>query len=102
MAKVDGGELVARIIQENKARYCFAINGGHLFPILAQLRSHSLGECFPVVLIVNSVKRWQLVRQSAGLQQGIGVHVSRCDACLSGSGAHFYRVRRRCLAAFDH
>ncbi len=42
MAKVDGGELVARIIQENKARYCFAINGGHLFPILAQLRSHEI------------------------------------------------------------
>src|ERR1700676_4431079 len=42
MAKVDGGELVARIIQENKAGYCFAINGGHLFPILAQLRSHEI------------------------------------------------------------
>src|ERR1700687_1176663 len=42
MAKVDGGELVARIIQENKARYCFSINGGHLFPILAQLRSHEI------------------------------------------------------------
>src|ERR1700756_3441261 len=42
MAKVDGGELVARIIQENKGRYCFAINGGHLFPILAQLRSHEI------------------------------------------------------------
>src|ERR1700720_2678893 len=42
MPKVDGGELVARIIQENKARYCFAINGGHLFPILANLRGHEI------------------------------------------------------------
>ncbi len=42
MAKVDGGELVARIMRENRARYCFAINGGHLFPILAQLRSHEI------------------------------------------------------------
>src|SRR6202043_168000 len=42
MAKVDGGELVARIMRENRARYCFAINGGHLFPILAQLRAHEI------------------------------------------------------------
>jgi acetolactate synthase I/II/III large subunit len=42
MAKADGGELVARIMRENRARYCFAINGGHLFPILAQLRHHEI------------------------------------------------------------
>jgi len=42
MAKVDGGELVARIMRENRARYCFAINGGHLFPILAQLRADEI------------------------------------------------------------
>ena len=42
MAKADGGELVARIMHENRARYCFAINGGHLFPILAQLRNHEI------------------------------------------------------------
>ena len=42
MAKADGGELVARIMRENHARYCFAINGGHLFPILAQLRGHEI------------------------------------------------------------
>jgi acetolactate synthase-1/2/3 large subunit len=42
MAKADGGELVARIMRENRARYCFAINGGHLFPILAQLRNHEI------------------------------------------------------------
>src|SRR5579863_4641435 len=42
MAKADGGELVARVMRENHARYCFAINGGHLFPILAQLRGHEI------------------------------------------------------------
>ena len=42
MAKADGGELVARIMRENRTRYCFAINGGHLFPILAQLRNHEI------------------------------------------------------------
>jgi len=42
MAKADGGELVARIMRENRTRYCFAINGGHLFPILAQLRAHEI------------------------------------------------------------
>ena len=42
MATVDGGQLVARIMRENRARYCFAINGGHLFPILAQLRNHEI------------------------------------------------------------
>jgi acetolactate synthase-1/2/3 large subunit len=42
MAKVDGGELIARVMRENRVRYCFAINGGHLFPILAQLRSHDI------------------------------------------------------------
>ena len=42
MAKADGGELIARIMRENRTRYCFAINGGHLFPILAQLRNHEI------------------------------------------------------------
>ncbi len=42
MAKVDGGELIARVMRENRVRYCFAINGGHLFPILAQLRGHDI------------------------------------------------------------
>ena len=42
MAKADGGELVARIMRENHTRYCFAINGGHLFPILANLRGHEI------------------------------------------------------------
>ncbi len=42
MAKSDGGELIARVMRENRVRYCFAINGGHLFPILAQLRNHEI------------------------------------------------------------
>ncbi|HUY28700.1 MAG TPA: thiamine pyrophosphate-binding protein [Candidatus Binataceae bacterium] len=42
MAKLDGGELIARVMRENRVRYCFAINGGHLFPILAQLRNHDI------------------------------------------------------------
>ena len=42
MAKADGGELIARVMKENRVRYCFAINGGHLFPILAQLRDHEI------------------------------------------------------------
>ncbi|MBF6568951.1 MAG: thiamine pyrophosphate-binding protein [Candidatus Binataceae bacterium] len=42
MAKVDGGALVARVMRENRVRYCFTINGGHLFPILANLRSNEI------------------------------------------------------------
>ena len=36
MAKADGGELIARVMRENRVKYCFAINGGHTFPILGQ------------------------------------------------------------------
>ena len=42
MAKANGGELIARVMKENKVKYCFAINGGQLFPILAELRSHDI------------------------------------------------------------
>ena len=42
MAKADGGELIARVMRENRVKYCFAINGGHLFPILGQLRNHDI------------------------------------------------------------
>src|SRR5258707_1594624 len=42
MAKADGGELIARVMRENRVKYCFAINGGHLFPILRQLRNHDI------------------------------------------------------------
>ena len=30
MAKADGGELIARVMRENRVKYCFAINGGHV------------------------------------------------------------------------
>jgi len=42
MAVVDGGTLVARILSEQKVKYLFAINGGHLYPILANLRAHGI------------------------------------------------------------
>src|ERR1700726_4729192 len=42
MAKADGGALVARVMRENRVKYCFAINGGHLFPILAHLRENEI------------------------------------------------------------
>jgi acetolactate synthase I/II/III large subunit len=42
MAKVDGGALVAQVMRENRVRYCFTINGGHLFPILAHLRENEI------------------------------------------------------------
>ena len=42
MAKMDGGALIGRILKENRVRYCFAINGGHLFPILANLRNNDI------------------------------------------------------------
>ncbi len=42
MAKIDGGALVARVMRENRVRYCFTINGGHLFPILANLRNNEI------------------------------------------------------------
>ena len=37
MAELDGGAVVGRVLGEQKVRYLFSINGGHLFPILAQL-----------------------------------------------------------------
>src|SRR5579884_2416727 len=42
MAKLDGGALIGRILRENRVKYCFAINGGHLFPILANLRNNDV------------------------------------------------------------
>src|SRR5881397_3617479 len=42
MAVVDGGTLVGRILGEQKVKYLFAINGGHTFPILANLREHGI------------------------------------------------------------
>lgn len=39
---VDGGTLVGRVLQAQRVRYLFAINGGHTFPILAALREHGV------------------------------------------------------------
>jgi len=40
--KVDGGELVSRVLESQNVKYLFAINGGHTFPILATLRAHGI------------------------------------------------------------
>src|SRR5882724_12326274 len=40
--RVDGGELVSRVLESQKVKYLFAINGGHTFPILATLRAHGI------------------------------------------------------------
>ena len=42
MASIDGGALVGRILKERKVKYLFAINGGHTFPILANLRNNDI------------------------------------------------------------
>ena len=42
MATVDGGHLIGRVLRENRVKYCFTINGGHLFPILANLRNNDI------------------------------------------------------------
>src|ERR1043166_5778676 len=42
MATMDGGALVGRILKEQGVRYLFAINGGHTFPILANLRNNDV------------------------------------------------------------
>jgi acetolactate synthase-1/2/3 large subunit len=42
MAELDGGALVGRVLAEQKVKYLFAINGGHLFPILAHLNANGV------------------------------------------------------------
>lgn len=42
MATVDGGALVGRVLREQKVKYLFAINGGHTFPILANLQENGV------------------------------------------------------------
>ncbi len=42
MAKVDGGVLIGRILKEQNVKYMFAVNGGHTFPILANLRDNGI------------------------------------------------------------
>jgi len=41
-SRVDGGELVGRVLESQKVKYMFAINGGHTWPILAALRDHGV------------------------------------------------------------
>jgi acetolactate synthase I/II/III large subunit len=41
-SRVDGGELVSRVLESQGVKYLFAINGGHTFPILATLRAHGV------------------------------------------------------------
>jgi acetolactate synthase-1/2/3 large subunit len=40
--KLDGGALVARVLQSQGVKYLFAVNGGHTWPILAALRDHGI------------------------------------------------------------
>lgn len=42
MSDVDGGELIGRILKEQNVKYLFAVNGGHLFPILANLHDNGI------------------------------------------------------------
>ena len=42
MASVDGGVLIGRILKEQNVQYMFAVNGGHTFPILANLRDNGI------------------------------------------------------------
>src|SRR2546423_12521644 len=37
--RADGGELVARLLESQKVKYLFAINGGHPVPILPPPRA---------------------------------------------------------------
>ena len=40
--KIDGGGLVARVLQSQGVKYLFAVNGGHTWPILAALRDYGI------------------------------------------------------------
>ena len=40
--RVDGGTLVGRVLASQKVKYMFAINGGHTWPILANLQEHGI------------------------------------------------------------
>jgi acetolactate synthase-1/2/3 large subunit len=39
---IDGGALVARVLQSQGVKYLFAVNGGHTWPILAALRDRGI------------------------------------------------------------
>src|ERR1700741_582897 len=38
--KIDGGALLARVVQSQGVKYLFAVNGGHTWPLLAALRNY--------------------------------------------------------------
>jgi acetolactate synthase-1/2/3 large subunit len=40
--RIDGGALVGRILGEQRVRYLFTVNGGHIWPILAHLRENGV------------------------------------------------------------
>jgi acetolactate synthase I/II/III large subunit len=40
--KIDGGALVARVLQSQGVKYLFAVNGGHTWPILGALRDYGI------------------------------------------------------------
>ncbi|MBV8136967.1 MAG: thiamine pyrophosphate-binding protein [Deltaproteobacteria bacterium] len=40
--EIDGGALVARVLQSQGAKYLFAVNGGHTWPIFAALRNNGI------------------------------------------------------------
>lgn len=42
MATVDGGVLIGRILKEQNIKYLFSVNGGHIFPILANIRENDV------------------------------------------------------------
>src|SRR5213593_3622112 len=42
MTTMDGGALVGRVLKEQGVKFLFAINGGHTFPILANLRNNDV------------------------------------------------------------
>lgn len=42
MAVVDGGVIVGKTLKDLKVKYVFSVNGGHVFPILANLRNNDI------------------------------------------------------------
>lgn len=40
--EIDGGALLARVLQSQGVKYLFAVNGGHTWPLLAALRNHGI------------------------------------------------------------
>ena len=40
--EIDGGALLARVVQSQGVKYLFAVNGGHTWPLLAALRNYGI------------------------------------------------------------